>query len=217
MKKACLLIVCLLLLTGCTTEQNYSGASVMVYNGELYDFQSNSRWQTVNGTAEWETVYVGFVDEENIDATVSYTKKAKILKNNPESLVIAYGILETNYYIKRGAIPSVYSERVEKVVFSDGVSTVTLEQENLQLWMDFLRQCHANPTSCQTEPWKKGVPDGFIYVYFSDFPLYYFFGYFGFSASGQLGFSAWDFEEYNTQCILLPENIAACMVSLLSC
>lgn len=207
LKKAfCLLFACLFILAGCDNAPD----TFLAYNGDLYDFQSASRWHLIDEEAAWETIEVGFTDNNEVDETIQYTAKAKTLKNDPDRRIIAYGTAETNYYIKRGALPAVCASDVEKVVLAKDVSgvTVTLEQDGLRLWLDFLTQFYSDNTACTSEKWGKTVPDSYIYVYFSDFPAYYYYGYLGFSESGKLGFAPLDDEECNMRCFLLPEVLS---------
>ena len=211
MKKSLfLLIACLILLVGC---ENAIGEPFIMYNGEIYDFHNWTDWNLINEDAEWETIYVWHGFEEEFSETIKYTTKAKTLKDDPNRLIIAYGVMETNYYIKRGAIPAVYSDSVEKIVLSNEVSNLTLDKEGLELWLDFLKQCYSDKNHV-SEKWNKGVPNSSIYVYFSDFPMNYYYGYFGLSESGRLGFSSWDFENYNTHCIILPEELSSRILGL---
>lgn len=207
-----MLCICLLVLTGCKEMEGipHKRETSLLYDGEVFDFHSGSYWTPVDKRTKWEDVCVGFYDTDAENGQVEYTTRAKILKGSSSISVIAYGAVETNYYIKRGQTPSVYVDNVEKIVVSNDFSSISIETNDLTGWLEFLKESHLNK-HCEYEKWSEEAPDYSVYVYFTDFPLYYYYGYMGRSESGRWGISTWDYADYNSSCIIIPDELASIM------
>ena len=185
-----LLAVAIFLLSGCASTTD-GQRFVAIYNNEIYKEAPN--WYPINPTYTSVRAWVG--TEENASHPTDDLSEVSLANANTTHPFIAYDnqLSETHYLIKGDdTLPDVCT---------------VISGNALESLMDFLRQCHAGTISYQTEKWKSGAPDQLVYIYFEEFPLYYYYGYFGQSESGKSGFSSWDVESYNTQCILLPDTV----------
>ena len=202
------MIICLLALSGCrTTSPNSEDRYIALYNGDIYDEVDN--WYPVSKDYEPVSAWIGFEDE--MTESITYSKQASILKSDTKHIALIYDnqLSDMNYFIKRDAhIPHICTDTVEKIVLVKDDERIPLEKDNFSSYLKFINQCYSDKASYVTDKWNHSAPDWFIYVYFQDFPLYYYYGYFGQLKSGQYGFSSWDFEGYNTHGIALPESIS---------
>lgn len=199
--------ICLFLLSGCHTPNTIShDPFVAVYNGNIYDEVDN--WYPVNEDYKTVSVWIGF--ENDISEPIVYSKQANVLKTDTDCIGLVYDnkLSDMNYFIKRDTnIPQVYKDAVQKIVLVNDSANIELRKDGLVSYLEFLKQCYSDKSSYVVEEWEQGSPDMFIYVYFQDFPLYYYYGYFGRLESGKYGFSSWDFQNYNTHGIVIPDNI----------
>lgn len=201
-----LLAAAIFLLSGCASTTD-NQRFVAIYNNEIYKEAPN--WYPINPTYTSVRAWVG--TEEDASHPTDDLSKVLLANANPTHPFIAYDnqLSETHYLIKGDdTLPDVYTDKIEKIVLSRDDENTVISGSALESLVDFLRQCHAGTISYQTEKWKSGAPDQLVYIYFEEFPLYYYYGYFGQSESGKSGFSSWDVESYNTQCILLPDAVA---------
>jgi hypothetical protein len=174
-RKICLLmLIFVLILSGCDIFEYKESKVVALYNGEIYEEADD--WHPIGEKTSKDKAWIGYINPGEKPSPGKANKEVILYENDKDMIFISYDSkideVHTMHKISH-SLPSIYSDSVEKIILQNGEEKYFyIEGEQLDCFLNLLETYFERKEEIVKASWKEDVSG--VKIYFKEnFPAYY--------------------------------------------